>query len=377
VIDLVKVTGLERTRYMVVARTLGVRPQTLLTRRALEAARRRLAELPAGQMTRVIYRPGENGRAEVEAVVLERPRLPVSPLLLAGIGVRALTDRELTVAVASPTGGGELWSAAWRWWEHRPRASVGFDAPAPFGGVWGVGIFDERQSYANGAGTVEEGRRGASFHATDWTRTGFRWEGVAGVDRFQNAPGSRTGRAMALALYGHQRLARDRAYVEARAGSWMGTVRTWTVGLRSEWRSAVPNEGRVWIARAGGDMAGASAPLALWPGAGTGQGRDALLRAHPLLRDGVIENGIFGRRLIHGGVEGRQWMQPRRPLRIAPALFVDVAGASARLAGPDRSWQADAGAGLRIALPGTGVARIDLARGVRDERVALSVGWTR
>jgi len=36
------------------------------------------------------------------------------------------------------------------------------------------------------------------------------------------------------------------------------------------------------------------APLALWPGAGTGQGREGLLRAHPLIDDGVIHDAVFG-----------------------------------------------------------------------------------
>ena len=76
VVDLVNVTGLDRTRYSIVSRAVGLPPQTLLTRAALQRARRRLAELPAAQTTRVAYRPAENGRATVDAVVLERPCCP-------------------------------------------------------------------------------------------------------------------------------------------------------------------------------------------------------------------------------------------------------------------------------------------------------------
>jgi hypothetical protein len=92
----------------------------------------------------------------------------------------------------------------------------------------------------------------------------------------------------------------------------------------------------------------------------------------------VIAEGVFGRRLVHGGAEWRRWSQPAgKPLRVAPALFVDIARAAAGLESSDRRWHSDAGAGLRIALPGAGVVRIDLARGLRDGSMALSAGWTR
>jgi Peptidase_C39 like family len=373
VVDLVNVTGLDRTRYLVAARTVGLQPRTLLTRAALQRARRRLAELPASQTTRVGYRPGDNGRAQVDAVVLERSLLPSSPVLLAAMGIRAITDRELSAGLSSPSGGGELWTAAWRWWEHRPRAAVGLAAPAPFGGVWGVDGFGERQTYASAGSTLVESRTRAGFHVSDWTRTGFRWDAGIALDRWRH-----TGRAVSLALSGHQRLAGDRAHVEARAAAWRGGVRAWTLDLRTEWRSHVRHEGTVWIGRAGVQAAADGSPLALWPGAGTGQGRDVLLRAHPLLDGGIIDRGVFGRRLAHGGAEWRRWLQPaRKPLRIAPALFVDTARASAGLESSNRRWHTDAGAGLRIALPGAGAVRIDLARGLRDGSMALSAGWTR
>ncbi len=373
VVDIVNVTGLGRTRYQVVASTVGLQPRTLLTRAALQRARRRLAELPAAQTTRVGYRPGENGSAQVDAVILERSLLPSSPVLLAAIGIRAITDRELSAGLANPSGGGELWTASWRWWEHRPRVALGFAAPAPFGGVWGVDAFRERQTYANAGSTIVETRTRAGFHVSDWTRTGFRWDAGLAFDRWRD-----TGRAVSLTFSGLQRLAGDRAQVEARAGAWAGDVRTWTLGLRTDWRSRARNERTVWIGRAGVEAAADDAPLALWPGAGTGQGRDVLLRAHPLLDGGVIDDGVFGRRLAHGGVEWRRWLQPgRKPLRIAPALFVDAARAFAGVESSDRRWHSDLGAGLRMALPGAGVVRIDVARGLRDGATALSVGWVK
>lgn len=372
IVDLLDVAGLDRTRYAVVARLLALDPQSLLSKPALEAARRRLSELPSAQTTRLGYRPGENGRARVEAVVLERPLLPSSRVSLAAIAARAATDRELAVNLASPSGGGELWTAAWRWWEHRPRVALGLMAPAPFGGVWGVDVSDERQTYATGPSTAVESRLRAGFRARSWTARGIRWEAEGGVDRWRGQ-----GRSASLAVGVQQWLAADRAVLEARAGGWGGGVNTWTLSLGSEWRSAVPHAGPVWIARAGLDAVGARAPLALWPGAGTGQGRDVLLRAHPLLDDGVLRDGPFGRRLAHAGAEWRIWRRLRgTPLRAAPAVFVDTARGWQVPAGFDPRWQVDVGAGVRIGVPGAGVLRADLGRGLRDGSTALSFGWT-
>ena len=372
-IDLVNVTGLERTRYLVVARQMALHPRALLTRAALDAGRRRVAELPAAQTTRVSYRPGENGRADVDAVVLERPMLPVGVVPLAAAAVRAITDRELAGVVASPTGGGELWTASWRWWEHRPRIAIGLAVPAPFGGIWRVDGFAERQSYGSTSAVVEESRKRVAFQVSDWTQANIRWQVDAGVDSWGPA-----ARAISVGLAAQRRFDADRFSLEARAGAWGGGVRTWNLGFRGDWRSGAQNEGDVWIARAGIDLAANSAPMALWFGAGTGQGRDVLLRAHPLLHDGIIRDGVFGKRLVHGGVEWRRWLRGRSPLiRVAPAVFIDAARAGGILPGADARAQFDAGAGLRIALPGAGVVRLDFGRGIRDGSNALSIGWTR
>jgi hypothetical protein len=373
VIDLVNVTGLERTRYLVVARQMALRPRELLTRAALDAGRRRLAELPAAQTTRVSYRPGENGRAQVDAVVLERPMLPVGVIPLAAVAVHAISDREVAGKVASPTGGGELWTASWRWWRHRPRVAVGLAVPAPFGGIWRVDGFAERQSYGSTNAVVEESRRRVTLQVSDWTQAGIRWQVDAGVDSW--GPSTR---AISVGLSAERRLDADRLSLEARGAAWGGGVRTWNFGLRGEWRSVARNAGDVWIGRAGLDVTADDAPMALWTGAGTGQGRDILLRAHPLLHDGIIRDGVFGRRLVHGGAEWRHWLRGRKtPIHVAPAVFIDAARAGSVLPGADRRAQLDAGAGVRIALPGAGVVRIDAGRGIRDGSNALSIGWTK
>jgi len=149
------------------------------------------------------------------------------------------------------------------------------------------------------------------------------------------------------------------------------------VSTRVRWRSAARHQGHVWIAESGVDAVTRSSPFALWSGAGTGQGRDVLLRAHPLLSDGVIDDGVFGRRVTHGNVEWRRWkLWAGRPVRVAPALFIDAAQAQQRVFGLRDRSEIDAGAGIRFAVPGGSVLRIDLARGLRDGATAFSIGWT-
>jgi len=378
-IDLVNITGLERTRFAVAAGAMGLEPRTMLTRRGLIAAQRRLAELPFAEAARVAFTPGERGRAEVDAAVIERPLFPRSAIAFGTLGLHALTDREAAITVASPSGGGEVWTASWRWWERRPNVVFGFEAPSPFGGVWGVNWFDEQQAYADARGVFDESRRRASFHLSNWTPGGIRWEGSVALDRFAGAETDSGLRAAAAAAGSLQyRFLGDRAFAEVRGSAWAGQIHSWTFAAGSEWRSNARNEGSVLVARAVDSVAAPGAPFALWPGAGTGQGREGLLRAHPLIDDGVIQDAVFGRHVINGGLEWRRWMQPaRKPVRMGPAMFVDFGRAFHGLDSSNEQWQYDVGAGFRMAIPGSGVLRIDFARGLRDGRNALSMGWTK
>src|SRR4029079_9853110 len=125
----------------------------------------------------------------------------------------------LAGAVASPSGGGELWTASWRWWEHRPRVAAGLAAPSPFGGVWRVEGSGERQTYANGAALTEETDRRVAFEVSDWTQLGMRWTVNAGLDSWSAA-----GRSVSLGLTGEQRLMVDRLSLRAGGTAWRGGV---------------------------------------------------------------------------------------------------------------------------------------------------------
>jgi hypothetical protein len=142
--------------------------------------------------------------------------------------------------------------------------------------------------------------------------------------------------------------------------------------LGTRWRWTRDGVGQV-LASATASVASRDAPQSLWSGAGTGHARRLLLRAHPLLDDGVIVGDVFGPRLIHAGFEWRRGIASLGPLSLQLAAFGDAARASH----PDRSSTAhlDVGMGLRVRIAGEGTMRLDFARGLDDGRQAASVGW--
>jgi len=353
---------------------MRLRPEQLLAPRDLVAAGRRLSELPAAQASRVNYRPLENGRAAVDAVVIERPRFPSAPASIAAVAIRAVSDRELSAAVANPTGGGDLVWVSWRWWEHRPRVAASYSSPAPFGGILRADIFRDEQTYdAAGSGSpAREVRQGGGITLSDWTPTGFRWALGLGLDSWM-----RRGRTVTMTASIDQRALQDRVSVQGSASALAGGFGSWTVATSASWRSSPRHQGTVWLASSGTEITATNAPRALWPGAGTGHARAALLRAHPLLDDGIVTGEVFGRRVSYASGESRRWARPIwRVVRLAPALFIDAARAERRLQ-PGSAWHADAGVGLRVAVPGSGVVRLDVAKGLRDGATAFSIGWTR
>ena len=369
-LDLVQIHGLGRTRHAVVASLIGLEPQELLTPAGLAAAGHRLRELPAAEVARVAYTPRGGGLATVDAVIVERPAWPTGRGAVVASAARLATDRELRASVAGLSGGGERLDLSWRFWANRPRLEATLAAPSSVG-LWTVQLFGEEQTYQAGAAEVER-RRGGSLSLANWTSTLTRWEAAAGVDVW-----SGRGRTFSAGIAVDQRFAADRWSVQASATGHAGAVGAWVASAGVHWRSRARHEGTVVSAGAGVIGASAHAPRALWPGADTGHARQVRLRAHPLLDDGRITGEVFGRRLYHAGGEARRWLKPVRGIvRLAPAAFIDAARAAERMEAGD-AWHADAGVGLRLALPGAGMLRIDVARGLRDGATRLSAGWMR
>jgi outer membrane translocation and assembly module TamA len=99
-----------------------------------------------------------------------------------------------------------------------------------------------------------------------------------------------------------------------------------------------------------------------------------LLRAHPLLEDGIVQLGadsVFGRTVSYANVEAQRWLASSSLVRIGIAGFTDVGTA----VHGTTLVQVDVGIGARLRIPkAVGTLRIDAARGL-DGAHAVTVGW--
>jgi hypothetical protein len=381
-VDLVSTEGLDRTRPAVVSSRLGVRPRSQLLLSEWRRAARRLADVPALASTRLRYQPVGSGRAEVTAAVVERPLLPPLPILALQLGGDALVRRETRLGLASPGGEGGWLEAGVRWWERRPAAWLSFAAPGALrlpGVVSLEAMYDEqryRTDASAGSTPSVERRRRASIASSDWLTASLQTRLALAVERDEQR-----GTAGVAALRLDQRLAADRLSLAGGvvAGVPLGSGRRFLCAdARLAVRTGAGERGSRFTAhgRAGFSYAGSGAPLAYWPGAGTGTGRELLLRAHPLLSDGVVTGEAFGRRLLDAGVEGEAWLLRSSFASVGVAAFVDAARPWDRPARPGPAgWLADVGTGLRLRLPTVGVLRLDLATPTGSRQLTFSAGW--
>jgi len=369
--DLIDIKGLAHTRYRVVSDAIGLRPKQLVTADALRLAQQRVRDVPAVAAARVSYHPTEEGRAQIDAAVLERDRAPLTWPAWLGIGAGALANREATAVFTNVSGGGDAVTAAWRWWEHRPMIGASYAAPGP-GGIWTIDASRETQTF--GTAAVEETRTRAGLQIRNWIGQRARVSGGVGLERWSDR-----GRSASFAAAAEFWPLVDRLAIEGRTTAWRGGGDPFsTAAAIARFRSKTASTATVWLLDAGYRIASESSPASVWPGGDTGHARDVLLRAHPLLDGGIITGGVFGRRVASGSAELQHWIAPRtRPFRFAPAAFVDVARATRGLPTTDTRVQVDAGGGIRLSLFGMGVLRIDAAHGLRDGRSALSIGWQR
>ena len=282
---------------------------------------------------------------------------------------RAAITRELTWQISSPTGSGERLDFGGRWWPERPAIGAALSVPGPWSRVSGIVRLSaewSRESYASGDAVTREDARTAIIGLSDWTTRGLRWESRLRADRWSQG-------ALLAGIGGslEQRLFADHGAIRVNADVWpAGEVAAATIGAR--WRASIDGATELLAAVNYGATTN-SAPRALWSGAGTGLGRPWLLRAHPMLDDGVTVEGSIGRRVAQASVEGRRRVARLGLLHLDAAAFVDAAFIHATDAATTR--QIDAGVGVRVRIPGEGTVRVDVARGLSDGAHALSVGW--
>jgi hypothetical protein len=220
---------------------------------------------------------------------------------------------------------------------------------------------------------ASERRRRASLSLHDWWTSDLMVGVEASADQWSgHAP------ALSVGTRVERRFLGDQLGLHGRVQGWWSQERPFYAGALGMGAQTATAGGRSTVRfRIALEWASPRAPLALWPGAGTGAGRDALLRGHPLIRGGIVTGAAFGRRLITGGVELERRVAAPAGMRVALALFLDGAQVAAPEGGPgQRGTHVDVGAGVRLALPGSdSVFRIDIAHPVRGSGVQLSAGW--
>src|SRR5262249_864257 len=263
----------------------------------------------------------------------------------------------------------------WRWWSGRPRIAAGFSAPRAgrLSGVWRVEGSWEAQTYGVPQSSIdavdvrEDQAHGAISYST-WLTSNLRLGTSSGLDVWrQERPASsvtsgtdvaagfsQTPRTVFIAGSIEHRFAADRVAISAGATSWspIAEGRSFRApSLRGFSRSSVDPAAFTVLAEARADFASAQAPLAIWPGAGDGRARPGLLRAHPMLDDGVIHGAAFGRHVESMTLEAQRWFDRWQIPRFGVAVFADTAHATNRLGdasgGP---LQVDVGSGIRIRL---------------------------
>jgi len=380
-IDVVTISGARRTPQPALMHLIGLEPRTVLSPEAFSRAARRLSDAPAAASSRLVYVPEADDRVTVSAAIAERDAFPRQPLALAALAVHSVLAEELQVSLAGLAGQGEVVTGEWRWPSARPLigGALTLPSPAPFPGVASINAFSEHQSYAvpvpSGASTVlRDERRRVTFDVGSWLSGHTRLEAGSGLDRF----GGADYLSMRVALEEHT--AGDRVVARAEGQVWrFGPGAGFSTGdVSLAWRSSQDPAASSWSGLEGLANASTTAPRALWMGAGTGQGRPVLLRAHPLLERDVVAGPMFGRRVVFQTIEYQRPFDQTMAGPLGVAVFVDAARASGGLVGsaPPVS-NVDAGVGLRLHLiQGGGVARLDFARGLEDGRWAFSASWS-
>jgi hypothetical protein len=377
-IDLVRIDGLESTRYHVARDRLSLAHGEILTAASLALAGRRLAHLPSIQASLVDYRPLPDGTVEVRARVLERSRVPgYAPLVVKGIG--GLVNHRAGLEVGPLMAAGDRWRFMGSWEAAQRYAGGSVSAPAPpLPGIATVGVEWRRERFGvtapcDGARTSStEKRLRGSLELQEWIHPRVRLGTSLALESWTFNSAAGAARLFNAGLVARWTTDDDRSWLVARGDAWTGSERSFGRSSLEAGTTIPQGASREWRLRGGGIVVSPRAPRMVWPGAGSGRIREPLLRAHGLVEDDVIQGPAFGRELLHATVEHRVFWSAG-PARLGASLFVD--GAHARSRGgtaSDRSF-VDVGTGIFLDMGPHDVA-LNVARGSAGWRLSAQVG---
>jgi hypothetical protein len=376
-LDLVQIDGFERTPTRAVHEYLGEEPGTMLTPERLRRLQRRIEALPAVQLSRVGYRPLRGGTAHLDVTVVERRAFSSPRSLLLQSALRAVAERAIGMDMFGLAPSGESVRLFGHWHPQRSRGWLSAAAPRflTLPGIVTAEVMWDEQSYRLPLATLDEPlirerRQRAALSLAHWWAADTRAAVSVAAEDWR-------GRGRYLSLSGdvEQRWFGDRLALGGTAAGWWSAASApfYAAAARGsvQMRTA-PRRPRIRI-DVSYDFASGRAPLALWSGAGTGPARPSLLRAHPLLRGGVISGAAFGRELAAASVEVETPLRTLGPATLRAAAFVDTAKVMAPARG---DTLVDVGAGLRVSPPGwKSAVRVDVATPWGQMRPRFSAGW--
>ncbi|HXT72167.1 MAG TPA: hypothetical protein VN700_20595 [Vicinamibacterales bacterium] len=379
-IEAIGVSGAARTHQPVIVDRLGVAPRDLLTPSAFRRAARRAADLPSMTDAVVRYVPRDNSEASLEVDVTEGKLYPWGYASWGNILGRALLLREVKLPFAGFTGIGERLDVEYGWKRNRPRWALRVTAPAPglLPGLLVVEFARSRQTFSAegpfGPGRLVEDRDGVRVGLEDWATGRLHWHADGRYQRIEQA------RFVAIGGGIDSHFWDDHVALLVDASAWSSTGAGPGFRLASftaKWRQrAAPGAGG-FSAEAGTTVASADTPLSLWSGADVGSSREAYLRAHKLLTDGVVTSAVFGRRLTFASATYEQPIRSFKFGTATAAAFLDTARAWEGMVPGRRASQTDVGLGLRFHSPKFGSVRVDFGYGLRDGATAVSAAFVR
>ncbi len=383
--------GLERTRAELVRRELMPVEGATLRLHDLRESRLRLSEL--GAFRRITLRPVPlgDGKADLEVALDERPPLGGSKLeFVTSLGVNLLYDRVrlryYNIAGTGATIGGQC-----RWETHRPQVVAGFAVPRVLGTSLhlSMDVFKGRQDYES-PDPLESHAGGGGFRLRAVVgprtvlETGARLSNRAFSEPQPYAP---PGRLVTLQAGLEHRLVdawRHRLDTTLRlfaaSGAWGSEVGYARGEVRLEYLlfasppKGVSIESSVLAAQVVAGWGSGGTPLDEMYAPGASPDMALPLRAHPQARDGALGRAPIGRSLLLGNVEWRRRLFDVSLLQVGFAAFTDAARVFGQPDAPPATL-VDAGLGLRVAVKGGTVLRLDYGRGLNDDARAVYIGF--
>jgi hypothetical protein len=363
-IDLLRIDGSRRIRFQVLANAMRISHGQALTPDRLAIAQRRLDDIPALAHATSTYAPIAGGPVEVRAVVVEPPLYDPVPLIIVGGAIRALVQHDAVIAIRSPLGAGDLWSAQWRWVTAAPRVVLRLDLPTPFGPPGTVTFMRNWETYRYADAIPTDRLRATSVAVSGWLRPDF--EERAGL-RFERW--TTEGNFVSLFVGGAWHLDRDRFSLSAEGDHGFplsGGVAYDKIRTLAAWRPTVDRWSNQWTFRLGADITGAHTPRGLLSVAGGDLAREIPLRAHPLFFENALPTAQTGRTIFYGTVSDDRSFISLGPIALGLGAFLDGARVtSPDVTSPSRMYL-DAGAGLLVGAVGMDgyLFRVDIARGL-------------